>query len=123
MGGAGTILAAEGLVGIRSVRSSTFALCRVCNCSSTMNITRLRQPIVAVKAQWLVLGIFENETAPPDGLADAGLGATIGRLRSEKELTGTLGELTPLYEPSGLEVGALLPIGLRPRDRFDAAAR
>src|SRR5262249_28160409 len=92
------------------------------NPSHMMNTTLLRQPITAVKAQWLVLGIFENETDPPDGLGDTHLGATLGRLRSEKELTGALGDLTPLYEPTGLAAGAILLVGLGPRGSFDAGA-
>jgi leucyl aminopeptidase len=87
-----------------------------------MNITLLRQPITSVQAQWLVQGIFENETEPPRGLEDTALGTTIERLRSEKELTGTIGELAPLYHSPGLAAGAVLLVGLGPRGRFDAGA-
>ena len=49
-------------------------------------------------------------------------GGQVLRNAMQKELTGTLGELTPLYEPAGLEAGAILLVGLGPRDRFDAGA-
>src|SRR6516162_9847693 len=87
-----------------------------------MNITPLRQPITTVEAQWLIVGLFENEMEVPEGLSGTAPGATIERLRAEKELTGALGELTPLFEPAGLPAGALLLVGLGPRREFDAGA-
>ena len=42
----------------------------------------------------------------------------IGRLAGEKELTGSLGELTPLYEVSGLPARQVLLVGLGLRGRF-----
>jgi leucyl aminopeptidase len=84
-----------------------------------MNVTFQRQPIASVQAQWLVLGIFEDADEPPSELQGTELGATISRLRGEKELTGTLGELTPLYEAAGVATRALLLIGLGPRGQFD----
>ena len=39
----------------------------------------------------------------------------IGRLVGEKELTGSLGELTPFYEVSGLRARQVLLVGLVPR--------
>jgi leucyl aminopeptidase len=87
-----------------------------------MNIAVVRQPIVEVQAKWLVVGIFEEDAEPPDGLQGTALEETIGRLISEKEVTGSLGELTPLYELAGLSVPAVLLVGLGPRSRFDSGA-
>lgn len=87
-----------------------------------MNITQIRQPIATVKTQWLVLGVFENEATPFQELEGTGAGKTVERLRADKEVTGSLGELTVLHEPRGLEAGAVLLLGLGPRARFDAGA-
>jgi leucyl aminopeptidase len=87
-----------------------------------MNIALLRQPVPSVTAQWLVLGIFENDAeAPPVPEAPA-LSAIVSRLTRDKELTGSLGELTALYEVSGVEAGSVLLVGLGARGRFDAGA-
>ena len=67
-----------------------------------MNIALLRQPIQSVQAQWLVLGIFEDDAEPPRGLARDGAGTRSSRgLIGEKDLTGSLGELTALYDVPG----------------------
>jgi leucyl aminopeptidase len=87
-----------------------------------MNITLLRQPVAAVKVQWLVLGVFENGAEVPAGLEGTDAGKMVERLLSEKELAGTLGELSVLHEPPGLEAAAVLLVGLGPRARFDAGA-
>ncbi len=87
-----------------------------------MNIALVRQPIVEVQAKWLVVGIFEDEAEPPDGLQGTALEETVRRLISEKEVTGSLGELTPLYEIAGFAASAVLLVGLGPRSRFDSGA-
>ncbi len=85
-----------------------------------MNITQLRQPIVTVKSQWLVLGVFENDANPAPELEGTAAGRLVERLRAEKEVTGSLGELTVQHEPQGLEAGSLVLVGLGPWARFDA---
>ncbi len=87
-----------------------------------MNITLLRQPLGSVQAQWLALGVFEDEGEPPAALRGSVLESTVGRLAAEKELTGSLGELTPLYEVPGFLAPGVLLVGLGPRARFDAGA-
>ena len=64
-----------------------------------MNITLLRQPLVSVEAQWLVLGFFEDENEPPGELRGTTQYEIVERLIAEKDVTGSLGELTPFYEP------------------------
>ena len=66
-----------------------------------MNIALLRQPIASVQAQWLVLGIFEDDAEPPPTARGTALEPIITRLIGEKDLTGSLGELTALYELPG----------------------
>jgi leucyl aminopeptidase len=87
-----------------------------------MNIALVRQPIVEAQAKWLVVGIFEDDAEPPDGLQGSALEEAVRRLTSEKEVTGSLGELTPLYDVAGLAAGAVLLVGLGPRSRFDSGA-
>jgi len=87
-----------------------------------MNITPLRQPIGSVQAQWLVVGVFEDEAEPPEVLRGTDLEAKVRRLTAEKELTGSLGELTFLYDVPGLEARGVLLVGLGPRARFDPGA-
>jgi leucyl aminopeptidase len=85
-----------------------------------MNITLLRKSLPTVEAQWLVVGVFESQSEPPPGLDGTAVGAMVSRLRAEKEVTGSLGELVPLFEPPGLAARALLLVGLGPRGRFDS---
>jgi leucyl aminopeptidase len=87
-----------------------------------MNITQLAQPIGTVPAQWLVIGIFEDEAEPPLLTLGTELEAKLRRLAAEKELTGSLGELTPLYHVAGVEAGGVLLVGLGSRGKFDAGA-
>jgi leucyl aminopeptidase len=87
-----------------------------------MNITLLRQPLSAVRAQWLVVGTFEDESEPPAALQGTVLEGTFKRLVAEKDLTGSLGELTPFYDVAGFEARSVLLVGLGPRGRFDAGA-
>jgi leucyl aminopeptidase len=87
-----------------------------------MRIQRVTQPPTEVKSDWLILGLFEEEAGLPGGIEGTGVAATIERLRSAKDVRGTLGELTVLHEPSGVAAGAVLLVGLGPRSRFDAGA-
>jgi leucyl aminopeptidase len=87
-----------------------------------MNLTLLRRAVGAVQAQWLVVGIFEDDAEPPVAVRGTSLEASIARLVGEKELTGSLGEMLALYHGDGLEAGSVLLVGLGPRSRFDAGA-
>ena len=91
--------------------------------SISMNITLLRQPLGSVQAQWLVLGVFEDESEPPTELRGTALEEVVKRLIAEKDVTGSLGELTPLYDVRRVPGAARCCwSGLGPRDRFDAGA-
>ncbi len=83
-----------------------------------MNITPLRMRIDTVQAQWLVLGIFEDVQEPPEVARGTVLEGIIARLAGEKELGGSLGELTPLYEVTGLAARRVLLVGLGARGGF-----
>ncbi len=75
-----------------------------------------------VPAQWLVLGAFEDESEPPEAARGSALEAQIARMTADKELTGSFGEMLPLYHGHGLEAGSVLLVGLGPRARFEAGA-
>jgi leucyl aminopeptidase len=83
-----------------------------------MNIELLRQRIDTVQAEWLALGIFEDDEEPPAASRGTPAEEIIGRLAREKELSGSLGELTALYEISGLLARRVLLVGLGSRSRF-----
>ncbi len=83
-----------------------------------MNIALLRQPVSSVQVQWLVLGIFEDDAEPPTASRGTALEPIITRLIGDKDLTGSLGELTALHGLPGLEAGAVLLVGLGPRAAF-----
>jgi leucyl aminopeptidase len=87
-----------------------------------MNVEPLVQPVVAVEATWIALGIFENATGSPDAAEGTPLADAIGRLLAAKEVSGSLGETAPLVVPVGLKAEAVLIFGLGPRERFDAGA-
>jgi leucyl aminopeptidase len=87
-----------------------------------MNIALLRQPLESVQAQWLVLGIFEDDADPAQIVRGTPLEVRLTRLVNEKELTGSLGELTVFYDVSGLDAGAVLLVGLGPKARFEPGA-
>ena len=87
-----------------------------------MNITQLLQPLESVEAQWLVLGVFEDESEPPAELRGTALAQVVKRLIADKDVTGSIGELTPFYDVGGFKARAVLLVGLGARDRFDAGA-
>jgi leucyl aminopeptidase len=87
-----------------------------------MKIQLVAQPITEVASQWLIVGHFEDEGGLPPGVEGTSLAATLDRLRSTKDLTGSLGELTALHGPSGFAAGSVLLVGLGPRARFDPGA-
>ena len=69
-----------------------------------------------------MLGLFEDESEPPRELGGTAADDIVKRLVAEKDMTGSLGELTPFYSVGGLAAKSLLLVGLGPRGRFDAGA-
>lgn len=87
-----------------------------------MNIQPVSAPLASLQNQWLVLGICDDSTGPPASVKDSPVGEWIERLLAAKEVSGTLGEITPLLGPRDLGADGVLVVGLGPRARFDAAA-
>ncbi len=89
-----------------------------------MNIALTFQPAALVETHWLVVGIYDDEAdadlPPAPEVTD--LDSFIARLKREKEVAGSLGELVPLYHVPGTKAAAVLLVGLGSRKRFDAGA-
>ncbi len=81
-----------------------------------MKIQLVRQSVGAIKSRWIILGIFEDETGPPPGLAGTSVGETVDRLRVSKDVSGSSGEVTLLHDPAV----SVVVVGLGKKDRLDA---
>jgi leucyl aminopeptidase len=87
-----------------------------------MLIHLIRQSISEVRAPWIVLFWFEDEGDLPPELQAAPVCNLILRLSEQRELSGSLGELTALHGVGGLSDGSVLVAGLGRREKFDAGA-
>jgi leucyl aminopeptidase len=87
-----------------------------------MNVKSQVQPLAAVEAGWLVLGLFEGDTEPPAAVKGTPLGDLLERLLAGKDVAAGLGDTTPVLGPTGVAAGAVLAVGLGPRERFGAGA-
>jgi leucyl aminopeptidase len=87
-----------------------------------MMIQLVHQTFSEVQAPWLVLPLFEEQGDLPDDLGQTPLGRLVTRLVGQKEITGSLAELTPLHGVPGLAADSVLIAGLGPRAKFDAGA-
>jgi leucyl aminopeptidase len=87
-----------------------------------MQLTVELTPLADVRADWLVVGVFENEAVQGELAAlDSRLGGALIRLRERGDLTGKAKELTPLLDCHGSTADRLLLAGLGRRDRADRA--
>ncbi|APW59429.1 leucyl aminopeptidase [Paludisphaera borealis] len=87
-----------------------------------MTIRIVRQASTTVASQWLVVGVFEKNGELAPELRGTPAEALCGRLIAQKELNGSLGELTALHGLAGFEVPSVLLVGLGTRNKFDALA-
>ena len=87
-----------------------------------MLIHVIRQPLREFQTPWLVLTLFEDQGDLPIGVQDTPLGNVLGTLIAQKEVSGSLAELTALHAPGGFAAGSVLVAGLGPRGKFDAGA-
>ncbi|HEV3263705.1 MAG TPA: M17 family peptidase N-terminal domain-containing protein, partial [Gemmataceae bacterium] len=87
-----------------------------------MNLTAEFTALEAVRAEWLIVPVWENESLPrPVAALDARLGGLLTRLRERGDLAGKTNELTPLLNPAGVAAERLLLVGLGKRDTADRA--
>jgi leucyl aminopeptidase len=85
-----------------------------------MNVQPSSRPLAAVAAEWIALGVFEDQTDPPAAVRGTPLADLLSQLLNRKEVSGELGATTPVFGASGLEAGAVLVVGLGPREAFGA---
>lgn len=76
------------------------------------------QSLPVVEAQWLVLGLFEDDSEPPESVRGTPLDEILTSLLAAKELSGGLGETYPLHHTGGFRTQSILIVGLGPRERF-----
>jgi leucyl aminopeptidase len=84
-----------------------------------MRLTLQSTPLTQSPADWLIVGIWENEGSPA---FDAQLGGIIAKLREQGDVVGKAKELTPIYQPAGIAAKRLLVVGLGQRPKADYAS-
>jgi len=91
-----------------------------------MKITAQSASLPEVQADWLVVGVWEEEGVPQSLQAlDGQLGGPIASLREAGDIAGKLKELTPLLNGKGIAARRVLVVGLGKRaqaDRFSIYA-
>jgi len=85
-----------------------------------MNVQPIRTLLSQLDVEWLILGIFDEESAPPAASAGTPLGDGIGRLIGSKDVSGSLGDTTVLPGPNTGATQGVLIVGLGNRERFRA---
>ncbi|HEV3202898.1 MAG TPA: leucyl aminopeptidase [Gemmataceae bacterium] len=76
-----------------------------------------------VHADWLIVGIWENEELTEDLKHFNGkLDKALSRLRQNGDITGKANEVVTLLDPKGINAQRLLVIGLGKRDKADRAS-
>ncbi|MBV9125489.1 MAG: hypothetical protein JO112_19245, partial [Planctomycetes bacterium] len=87
-----------------------------------MTITTQLTPLSEVRADWLIVGLWEDAAPSPALLAlDAKLGNKLIRLRERGDITGEANELVHLLEPTGAAAERLLVVGLGEQKTADRA--
>jgi leucyl aminopeptidase len=88
-----------------------------------MQLTVELTPLADVRADWLVVGVFENEGLQGELAAlDGRLGGALTRVRERGDLMGKARDLTPLLDCHGISAERLLLVGLGGRERADRAS-
>jgi leucyl aminopeptidase len=87
-----------------------------------MIVRPLVQPIAQVEAQWLVIGLFDEEPNLPQALAGTPLADLIAGLLASKDISAGVGDAAPLYAVAGVAAKAVLVVGLGRRARLGASA-
>ena len=85
-----------------------------------MNVGPIASHWTEIEADCVALGIFEEESAPP--ILDASpLSELVRGLFEAKEISGGLGELTPLHGVAGIKARTVMLLGLGRKERCAAA--
>src|SRR5688572_30191937 len=88
-----------------------------------MQLSALYSSLTEVEADWLIVGIWENEELSPvlvelDGRA----GGILARLKDHGDITGKPKEMTSILDVPALRVTRILAVGLGPRAKADFAS-
>lgn len=83
-----------------------------------MKIRIVSEDPAQLEVGWLVVGMFEDQPAPPSWLSETPGAETIRRLINSRDLSGGLGEASALHAVLGPSSGSMLVVGLGPSDRF-----
>jgi leucyl aminopeptidase len=87
-----------------------------------MRLTATNQPLRAVRAAYLAVGVFDGQTGPPSGLADTPAGELVAQLLGRDDLGRSVGDVSPLPGPLGLAAGSLVAFGLGSKESFDSGS-
>jgi leucyl aminopeptidase len=87
-----------------------------------MRVQLSDKPPATIEATWLAVGLFDGAPGPPAALAGTPVGEAVGRSIASKDVSGTLGETTPILGAAGVAAEAVLTFGLGSREGFDAGA-
>lgn len=87
-----------------------------------MNVQALANSVEALEAEWIALGIYENETEPPQSVLGTSLGNLLSTLFQTKDLTGDLGSTSALYGVAGVAARSVLVFGLGRREQYSSGS-
>jgi leucyl aminopeptidase len=87
-----------------------------------MQLTAQFAPLVEVQADWLIVGVWEQESfSGAVAQLDAQLGGALARLQQTGDITGKPLELTSVLGRTGAAAERILVVGLGKRDTADGA--
>jgi leucyl aminopeptidase len=89
-----------------------------------MKVQPIRSLLAPVDVDTLAIGLFDGDFIPPTPLAATPLVEILVRLVEAKEISRSVGDVTPLLglENSGLAARSIVVFGLGHREKFDAGA-
>jgi leucyl aminopeptidase len=88
--------------------------------ATIMNVQPTSGPLAGVEADWIALGVFEDQAESPASVQGTRLGDLLTALLTSKDVSGSVGDTTALHAVSGLAARSVLVVGLGPRDSFSA---
>lgn len=83
-----------------------------------MNLDSTTETLIPLDTQWLAVPLFDEDATPPPSTRETPLGALLARLIGAKQLSGGLGEQTPILGATDLGVAGVQVFGVGKRDRF-----
>ena len=89
-----------------------------------MKVQFRSSPLAEAKADILAIGLFEGDSNPPKAVSGTPLAGLIAQLVESKEISRSVGEVTPLWglADSGFAAASVVLFGLGSREKFDAGS-